>query len=142
MAPSVYWLAALIAFCVVEAATAGLTSIWFAVGALGALAVCGLGGSIWIQWAVFLALSGLAILLLRPLAKKLLTPSPSPTNADRILGKTALVTQEIDNIRGSGEVSISGQAWTARSQDGSLIPSGSQVRVLRIEGVKAYVETF
>ena len=110
-------------------------------GALGALAVCGLSGSVWLQLGVFLALSGLSILLIRPLTKNLLTPTPSPTNADRILGKTAVVTQEIDNVRGSGLVSISGQVWTARSQDGSLIPADSRVRVLRIEGVKAYVET-
>lgn len=142
MEPSVYWLAALISFGVLEAATAGLTSIWFAFGTLGALAANGLGFSIWIQIGVFLVLSGLSMLLIRPLAKRLLIPGYSPTNADRIIGKTAMVTEEIDNINGTGLVSISGQVWTARSQNDSIIPSGSQVRVVRIEGVKAYVENF
>ena len=142
MGTGIYWLAALIAFCVLEAVTAGLTSIWFAIGTLGALAANGLGLSIWVQIGVFLALSGLSMLLIRPLAQKLLIPGFSPTNADRIIGKTAMVTEEIDNILGSGLVSISGQVWTARSQNDTIIPAGKQVRVLRIEGVKVYVEIF
>ena len=140
MGPSVFWLVALIVFAVGEAVTVGLTSIWFAVGALGALIVSGLGGALWLQAAVFLALSGLALLLVRPLAQKFLKPGYSATNADRVLGATALVTEPIDNRTGTGLVSISGQVWTARSEQGVAIPAGEEVKVLRIEGVKVFVE--
>lgn len=135
----VAWLALLILFSVGEAVTVGLTSVWFAVGALGALLCALVGGDIWLQIGVFLALSGLTLALVRPLAKKFLTPGYSATNADRVIGQEAVVVQEIDNLRGQGQVNIAGQTWTARSQDDTIIPEGALVRVLRIEGVKVFV---
>lgn len=140
MGPSVFWLAALILFAIGEGITVGLTSIWFAIGALGALIVSGLGGTLWLQIVVFLALSGLALLLVRPLAQKFLKPGYSATNADRVIGKSAVVTEEINNLKGSGLVSISGQVWTARSEQNVVIPAGEEVKILRIEGVKVFVE--
>ncbi len=71
----------------------GLTSVWFAVGALGALIAAGFGAALWLQVVVFLALSGVTLLLVRPLAKKFLTPRYQATNADRVIGATALVTE-------------------------------------------------
>lgn len=140
MIPStVFWLAALIVFAVGEALTVGLTSVWFAVGALGALIAAGLGGGIWMQVAVFLVLSGLSLVLVRPLARRFLAPGYSATNADRVIGADAVVTQEIDNLRGQGQVNIAGQIWTARSQDDLVLPVGTEVKVLRIEGVKVFV---
>ena len=106
---TVLWLIALIVFAVGEAITVGLTSVWFAVGALGALIAAGFGAALWLQVVVFLALSGVTLLLVRPLAKKFLTPRYQATNADRVIGATALVTEEIDNLKGSGLVNISGQ---------------------------------
>ena len=140
MGPSVFWLVALIVFAVGEGITVGLTSIWFAIGALGALIVSGLGGGLWTQVVVFLALSGLALLLVRPLAQRFLKPGYSATNADRVIGATAVVTEEINNLKGTGLVSISGQVWTARSQQDIVIPAGEEVKILRIEGVKVFVE--
>jgi membrane protein implicated in regulation of membrane protease activity len=140
MQPSVFWLGALILFAVGEGITVGLTSIWFAIGSLGALIVSGLGGAIWLQAAVFLALSGLSLLLVRPLAQKYLKPGYSATNADRVIGRTAMVTEEIDNLKGTGLVSVSGQVWTARSEYDVVIPAGTEVTILRIEGVKVFVE--
>ena len=137
---TVLWLIALIVFAVGEAITVGLTSVWFAVGALGALIGAGFGAALWLQVVVFLALSGVTLLLVRPLAKKFLTPRYQATNADRVIGATALVTEEIDNLKGSGLVNISGPVWTARSADGGRIKSGAVVSVLRIEGVKLIVE--
>ena len=137
---TVLWLIALIVFAVGEAITVGLTSVWFAVGALGALIAAGFGAALWLQVVVFLALSGVTLLLVRPLAKKFLTPRYQATNADRVIGATALVTEEIDNLKGSGLVNISGQVWTARSADGGRIKAGAVVSVLRIEGVKLIVE--
>ena len=136
----IMWLVLLIVFAASEAITVGLTSIWFAAGALAALVAALLGGAVWIQITLFLAVSLLCLAAVRPLAKRHLNSKVEPTNADRVIGAQAQVTEDIDNIRGRGAVIIRGMAWSARSQDGSAIPAGTMVRVLRIEGVKVFVE--
>lgn len=141
MLPSTVWLIVLIVLLVFEAVTVGLTFVWFAVGALGGLIVAGLGGQVWLQIVVFLALSALSLVLARPLATRFLKPGMSATNADRAIGKTAVVTQDIDNMAGLGQVNISGQIWSARSAHDVVIPQGTEVKVLRIEGVKVIVES-
>ncbi|MBE6957517.1 MAG: NfeD family protein [Ruminococcaceae bacterium] len=141
MGASAFWLVALIALIVGEAATAGLVCIWFAAGALGSLLVAVFGGAIWLQIAVFLVLSALALALVRPIAARLLQPGKVATNADRILGKTAVVIQAIDNIQGTGQVKVAGQVWSARSGYDVVIPVGTEVVIQRIEGVKVFVET-
>ncbi|MGI5963384.1 MAG: NfeD family protein [Lawsonibacter sp.] len=139
MLPSAIWLIALIVLVVGEAVTVGLTFVWFAVGALGGLLTAVLGGPIWLQIVVFLGLSAVSLILIRPAATRFLKTSRSPTNADRVIGQTAIVTQSIDNIEGKGQVNIAGQIWSARSQEGIVIPEGTEVTVLRIEGVKVFV---
>jgi len=139
MIPSAIWLILLVVLVTGEAITVGLTFIWFAVGALGGLLVSVLGGPVWLQVIVFLILSAVTLILVRPVAAKLLTPGISPTNADRILSQIALVTEEIDNIAETGQVKLFGQVWTARSENGEVIPAQSRVRILRIEGVKVFV---
>jgi len=141
MIPSAVWLIILVVLVAGEAITVGLTFLWFAVGALGGLVVAVLGGAIWLQVVVFLVLSAATLILVRPLAAKLLTPGISPTNADRILSQIALVTEEIDNIAETGQVKLFGQVWTARSENGDIIPAQTRVRILRIEGVKVFVRT-
>ena len=137
---SILWLIAVIVFVVAEAATTALISIWFAVGALGGLIAAVLGGSVWVQIVVFLVLSGRSLALIRPFAARLLKISRVPTNADRVIGKTAVVTEDIDNVEGKGQVNVSGQIWSARSEHNVVLPVGAEVRVLRIEGVKLFVE--
>lgn len=139
MIPSAIWLILLVVLVTGEAITVGLTFIWFAGGALGGLLVSVLGGPVWLQVIVFLILSAVTLILVRPMAAKLLTPGISPTNADRILSQIALVTEEIDNIAETGQVKLFGQVWTARSENGEVIPAQSRVRILRIEGVKVFV---
>ena len=85
-------------------------------------------------------MSAETLILVRPPAAKLLTPGISPTNADRVLSQIALVTEEIDNIAETGQVKLFGQVWTARSENGDVIPVQSRVRILRIEGVKVFVK--
>jgi len=136
----IVWLALLIIFAVAEAATVGLTSVWFAIGSLGALVCALLGGNIWLQLGIFIVLSVVCLVALRPLAQKYLNTRVEPTNADRVIGQEAQVTQDIDNIHGTGAVTIGGVTWTARSEHDTPIPAGTMVRVLRIEGVKVMVE--
>lgn len=136
----IIWLVLLILFAASEAVTVGLTSIWFAAGALVALIAALLGGAIWIQLTLFLAVSLLCLLAVRPLAKRHVNDKVVPTNADRAIGAEALVTEDIDNVHGKGAVIIRGVTWSARSEDGGAIAAGTMVRVLRIEGVKVFVE--
>ena len=140
MIPSAVWLFLLDILVAGEAITVGLTFIWFAVGAMGGLLTAVLGGEIWLQVVVFLLLSAVTLILVRPAAAKLLTPGISPTNADRVLSQIALVTEEINNIAETGQVKLFGQVWTARSENGDVIPTQSRVRILRIEGVKVFVK--
>lgn len=137
---SIVWLVLLIVFAVGEAVTVGLTSIWFAAGALGALITSTLTENLLIQIIVFLALSLVTLLLVRPLARKYFIPRRVATNADRILGQEGIVTEDIDNLEAKGQVKVSGTVWSARSQrDEVPIPAGTRVRILRIEGVKVFV---
>ena len=136
-----FWLIAFIALVAGEAATAGLVCIWFAAGAVGGFLVAVLGGQFWFQLIVFAAVSALALALVRPAASRFIRPKRSPTNADRVVDQTAVVTETIDNEAGAGQVNVMGQVWTARSALGVVIPAGTQVKVQRIEGVKVFVET-
>lgn len=137
------WLIAMIVFAGVEAATpTALVSIWFALGALGALIASVVTHSFWIQLVVFLLLSCLCFALLRPLVRRYVTPRTERTNADRLIGREAVVTQQIDNISGTGQVRVGSQIWTARSENGNDPPvePGVKATVLRIEGVKLIVQ--
>ena len=134
------WLALLIIFIIGEAATVGLTSIWFAAGSLVALVCALLGGPEWLQITLFIVISALLLLAIRPIAQKHFNTKVQPTNVDRVIGATARVTQEIDNLQGKGSVVIGGMTWTARSSQDTVIPVGTTVCVLRIEGVKVIVE--
>lgn len=136
----IIWTALLILFAVGEGLTVGLTAIWFAAGSLVALICALLGGPFWLQVVLFIVVSALCLAAIRPLAQKHLNAKVQPTNADRVIGAVATVTEDIDNLQAAGAVQIAGITWTARSQDGTAIPAGTLVRVLRIEGVKVYVE--
>lgn len=136
---TVIWIVAVIVFGIAEAATAGLVSIWFVAGSVAALVCCELGGQMWLQFVLFLAVSIAALLLTRPLARKMMTGGITPTNADRVLHTAAKVTEEIDNISGTGAVYIDGKTWSARSEDGSVIPAGTMVEIIKMEGVKLFV---
>ena len=137
---SFLWVAVIIATLIVEAATLDLNAIWFALGGLGGLIVTSVGGSLHVQLVVFVVISAVLIFLVRPFARRVLRPKGAATNADRIIGQEALVTQPINNTLSQGEIKVFGQLWTARAADGGEIPAGSLVRVREIVGVKAIVE--
>lgn len=134
------WIAAIIIFGVAEAATAGLTSIWFVLGSVAGLIAAVCSAPIWLQVVLFFVVSIAALAFTRPLVVKLMKKDIKPTNADMVLGGTARVTERIDNALPSGTVYIDGKTWTARSDDGSIIEPDTAVRILRMEGVKLIVQ--
>lgn len=136
----VIWLGITVLAAIVEAAVPALVSIWFVPGGLLALIASLAGGSIPLQVALFIFGSAGALAVTRPLARRLQKPGPASTNADRVIGATAIVTEAVDNLHESGRVSVMGNSWAARSeQGGETIPTGETVTVLRIEGVKLIV---
>ena len=133
------WLGAVVLFGAVEAATAGLVSIWFAAGAVAGLIAAWLGAGVAVQVVLFAAVSAAALAVTRPLVRRYAAGKAVPTNLDRVLGDTGRVTETIDNARSAGAVYVDGKTWTARSDDGAVIPQGTTVKILRMEGVKLFV---
>ena len=134
------WLLLMVVFLAVESSTVTVASIWFAVGALAALILSLLDVQTWVQVVVFLAVSCALLAALRPLVKKFITPKIVKTNIDSVIGSIGLVTQTIDNVKAEGQVKLGAMFWTARSASGGVIPAHTLVQVVRIEGVKAFVE--
>jgi len=140
-APWVWWLGVMVICLIVEGAVPGLVSIWFALGALVALLVSLFNTPLWLQVTVFIVVSIAALYLTRPLVKKYVNGKTQPTNADMLIGREAIVTEDIDNVLGTGAVKASGREWTARSEsDSTGYRKGTPVRVVRIEGVKLIVK--
>lgn len=135
------WLILVIVFGVFEVTTAGLTSIWFAAGALVAMIAAALGAMLWVQIAVFVVVSAVLIIFVRQIAQKFITPKIEATNTDALIGRIGMVSEDIDNDAQSGEIKVAGKAWSARSEDGILIKCGEKVKIVRIEGVKLIVKT-
>ena len=137
---TVFWLVSMIALFVVEAATVNLVTIWFAFGALGALVTSLLGGGLWLQIVVFIAVTILTLIPTRKLAKKYFGKSRlQATNADVVIGKDCIVVEDVDNLISTGAVKCMGKEWTARSKNGEKIAAGETVTAVAIEGVKLIV---
>ncbi len=138
---TVVWLIAMIALLIIEGVVPGLVSIWFALGSLAALIAAILKAPLWLQVVWFLVISVVSLYFTRPLAKKYVNSRTQPTNADMLIGKNCIVTEEIDNIRGVGAVTVGGKIWTARTEDAEMKAEvGREMTVLRIEGVKLIVK--
>lgn len=136
---AVIWLVLLVIFIMTEASTVAVVCIWFAIGALAAMVVSLLGGELWLQVVLFLAVSCGLLCALRPLVRKYFTPKLSRTNVDSVIGTKGLVTGDIDNTVSKGQVKLGAMEWTARSTSGEPIKAGTQVVVDRVEGVKLFV---
>lgn len=136
---TIIWLVLMVAFLIAEGATVVMVSLWFAVGALGAMVASLLGAPVWLQVSLFLVVSALLLAALRPMIRKHFTPKLSKTNVDAIVGSKGYVTADIDNISATGTVKLGSMEWTARSTAGTIIPKGTLVQVDKIEGVKAFV---
>ncbi len=134
------WAALIVVFLIVEGITAGLASIWFALGSIAALISVFLGAPVWLQITIFIVVSTVSLIFTRPLARKYVNKRTQPTNADRVIGKTATVTERIDNLAGKGYVSVDGRLWPARSKSGEPLEPGTVAVVRAIEGIKLIVE--
>lgn len=136
----IIWLMGIIAFVILEAITYQMVSIWFALGAVGGLIAAIIGIRFNIQMTVFLVISVLLLLCLRPVSKRLLKTKQEKTNADSLIGKEVVITKEVDNLQGKGEGKINGMTWSVRSADNSCIPENETVTVEDIKGVKLIVK--
>jgi len=136
---AILWLVLFVGFLLIEGATVTMVSLWFAVGALAAMVASFLHAKIWLQVVLFLVISGVMLILLRPLSKKYFTPKLLRTNVDAVVGSMGRITESVDNINATGRVKLGAMEWTARSSDNQPIPAGQLVKVDRIEGVKAFV---
>ena len=138
---SICWLAVFVLLIVIELATMGLTTIWFAGGAVAGFIASMLGANGVIQAVVFFVVSIVLLIFTRPFAVRYINSNKTKTNIDGLIGQEALVLEEINNIRETGCARLEGKEWTARSVDDSVIPADTVVIVERIEGVKLIVKT-
>lgn len=134
------WMALMVLFAAVEAATVSLVSLWFVGGSLAAMVVCLLGGSPLLQVLSFVLVSAALLACLRPFVRKFVTPQKTATNADLALGREAYLTETVDNLRGTGALKLDGREWSVRSMDGRVLPEGTLVKVVKLEGVRLYVQ--
>ncbi len=135
------WLVIFVVLLGIEIATMALTTVWFAAGALVAFVLSLLGAGTQLQLAVFVIVSFVVLILVRPFAKKYVNTNVTKTNADSLIGKQARITEDVDNCQGSGAAVLNGQEWTARSvRDGLVLKAGEMVTVKEIRGVKLIVD--
>lgn len=134
------WLILAGIFFIGEIATTGFLVFWFGVGALLAMASSFFTSSIILQTVIFIISSTILILVTKPFVKKFVDIKTTNTNAYSIIGKNALVIKEIDPIHSTGQIKVDGEVWSAENQNSEVIPKGSEVKVIAIEGVKAIVK--
>jgi len=139
----IFWAALLVFFVIIEIAAVNLISIWLALGSVGALITAAIAPgteNLWIQILIFLTVSAVALYFTRPLAKKYLKGREVATNSDRVLDMVGVVRESIHNLDGQGVVYVGGKLWSARGEVASPpIEEGTQVDIIRIEGVKLIV---
>lgn len=141
MGPIICWLLLAAIFIVIELVTLGLTTIWFAGGAFVAAIAGACGANLVVQVILFLVVSIVLLVLTRPIAVKHLDSKIEKTNSEALIGQTAVVSQEINNVNATGQAKINGMEWTARAKnDGAIIPVGTNVTIVEISGVKLIVE--
>lgn len=136
----IVWLVILIVAIGIEVGTLGLTSIWFAGGALIAVIAAAFSLPIWLQILLFLVVSLLLMVFTRPVAVKYFNKDRVRTNVESMIGRQAIVISEIDNLQGIGQVTVGGQEWSARSEDDKKhMDVGTVVDVVAVSGVKLIV---
>lgn len=138
---TVVWLVILVVLVVIELLTMGLTTIWFAGGALIAAIASIFGAPVLLQIVLFLIVSAVLLFFTRPIAVKYFNKDRVRTNAESLVGRQAIVISEVDNLQGIGQVSVGGMEWSAKTKEvGVTLPVGAVVTILAINGVKLIVE--
>ena len=136
----IIWLVLLVGLLVLEAMTAGLTSIWFAAGALAGALAAYFGAAIVVQLLLFIGISVVLFVFTRPLAIRFLKKGVTKTNVDGLVGKTAVVSEKIDNLAQTGKILVNDIDWMARTEDDrETIEKGAVVKIQEIQGVRAIV---
>ena len=137
----VTWLIIMVVLIVVEVMTLGLSTIWFAFGALVSFIASLFGASVAVQIVLFLVVSIISLILTRPIAMKYLNKGKIKTNTESLIGKHAVVATQINNLEETGQVKVNGLDWTARAKsEEQIIEKDSIVEIIRIDGVKLIVE--
>lgn len=136
----IVWILAVVIFMILEACTYQMLSIWFVIGSVGGMAAYLFGAGFYTQMAVFVAVSVLLLVCFRPMSIKLLKKQNFKSNADSLIGKDVLITEDVNNMECTGKGKIGGMEWTVRSSSGKEIKSGTAARITKIEGVKLLVE--
>lgn len=135
------WLILLIVFILIELFTMGLTTVWFAAGAVVAAIAAAFHAPVVVQVILFLVVGMVLLIFTRPIAVRYFNKDRIKTNVESMVGRQAIVISEIDNLEGIGQVTVGGQEWAARSTNEDVrIPVGTVVIVRAISGVKLLVE--
>lgn len=141
MTITICWIVLLVVLIVIELMTMGLTTIWFAGGALVAAIVSAIGAPLWLSIVLFAVVSAVLLFFTRPVAMKHFNNRLTKTNVESIIGAHAIVIEEINNLKGQGRVKVDGKEWSARAKDETaVIPKDAVVAVSEVSGVKLIVE--
>lgn len=132
------WVIFAVLFAIIECMTVQLVSIWFCVSSVVAAVLYYFTKSLYVSMIVFVVLSAVLILATRPFVKRVVNINHQPTNADRIIGKKAIVTTKIEPDLNLGQIKVDGQVWSAKSDE--IIFEGETVEIEKIEGVKVVVK--
>lgn len=136
----IFWLIVFVVLLLIEIATLGLTTVWFALGALAALLAAYIGFEIWVQIIVFLLVSVILLILTRPLAVRFFNQERQKTNVESLIGQKAVVREAIDTLQATGKVEVNGMEWSAKTEESGVIEADTVVWIRGIQGVKLIVE--
>lgn len=137
---TIYWLGLFVILLVIEIFTMGLTTIWFAGGALAAFVAGWLGFGLPVQIGVFVVVSVLLLVLTRPIAVKYFNQERQKTNAESLIGQHGLVVEDIDTLQAKGIVEVKGLEWSAKTDEpDGKIPKNTVVVIDGIQGVNLIV---
>ena len=140
MEMTIFWLILFILLSMIEIATMGLTTIWFATGALVATIASVFGANSIVQAILFIVVSVIMLIFTRPIAVKYFNKNRTKTNVESLIGEQAVIISDIDNLQGTGQALVRGQEWMARSeQEDGLIKTGAVVEIVAVQGVKLIV---
>ncbi len=141
MEMTIFWLILFILLSMIEIATMGLTTIWFAMGALVATIASVFGANSIVQAILFIVVSVIMLIFTRPIAVKYFNKNRTKTNVESLIGEQAVIISDIDNLQGTGQALVRGQEWMARSeQEDGLIKTGAVVEIVAVQGVKLIVK--